>query len=69
MGKIIVTENVSLDGVAQDPLGGEGFRHGGWGSEILARGREEWAQVLLEEALASEALLQHAQVRRVVNPR
>jgi dihydrofolate reductase len=57
MGRIIVTENVSLDGVAQDPLGGEGFRHGGWGSEILARGREEWAKVLQDEALASEALL------------
>jgi dihydrofolate reductase len=57
MGKIIVTENVSLDGVAQDPLGGEGFKHGGWGTEILARDREEWAQVLQDEVLASEALL------------
>jgi len=57
MGKIIVTENVSLDGVAQDPLGGEGFKHGGWGTEILTTAREDWAKVLQDEALASEALL------------
>jgi hypothetical protein len=31
MGKIIVSENVSLDGVVQDhPTGEEGFKHGGW---------------------------------------
>ena len=29
MGKIIISENVSLDGVIQDPAGDEGFRHGG----------------------------------------
>jgi hypothetical protein len=30
MVKIIISENVSLDGVIQDPAGDEGFRHGGW---------------------------------------
>ena len=30
MGKIVVSENVSLDGVIQDPAGVEGFRLGGW---------------------------------------
>jgi hypothetical protein len=30
MGKIIVSENVTLDGVIEDPSGDEGFRHGGW---------------------------------------
>ncbi len=30
MGKIIISENVTLDGVVQDPAGDEGFRHGGW---------------------------------------
>ena len=30
MGKIVITGNVSLDGVVQDPTGEEGFRHGGW---------------------------------------
>jgi hypothetical protein len=29
MGKIVVSENVSLDGVVQDPTGEEGFRHAG----------------------------------------
>jgi dihydrofolate reductase len=53
MGKIVVSENVSLDGVVQDPTGDEGFRHGGW----LDRGREEWAKVELDEALRAGALL------------
>ena len=30
MGKIVVSENVSLDGVIQDPTGDEGLRFGGW---------------------------------------
>jgi dihydrofolate reductase len=30
MGKIVVSENVTLDGVIQDPAGDEGFRPGGW---------------------------------------
>jgi hypothetical protein len=30
MGKIVISDNVSLDGVVQDPAGDEGFRHGGW---------------------------------------
>jgi hypothetical protein len=30
MGTIIVSQNVSLDGVVQDPTGEEGFKHGGW---------------------------------------
>jgi hypothetical protein len=34
MGKIIVSENASLDGVVQDPTGEEGFRHGGWFGEF-----------------------------------
>ena len=30
MGKLVVSENVTLDGVVQDPAGDEGFRLGGW---------------------------------------
>jgi dihydrofolate reductase len=30
MGKLVVTEFISLDGVIEDPGGAEGFRHGGW---------------------------------------
>jgi dihydrofolate reductase len=57
MGKIIVSENVSLDGVVQDPTGEEGFRHGGWFSQIGDKDREEWAKVEFEEALGAGALL------------
>jgi len=57
LGKIIVTENVTLDGVIQDPAGDEGFRHGGWVGRIGDRGREEAAKVALDEALGTEAML------------
>ena len=30
MGKIVISDNVSLDGVIQDPAGDEGFERGGW---------------------------------------
>ena len=57
MGKVIVSENVSLDGVVQDPTGEEGFRHGGWFGQIGDKDREAWAKVELAEALGTEALL------------
>jgi dihydrofolate reductase len=57
MGKIIVSENVSLEGVVQDPTGDEGFRHGGWFGQIGDNDREQWAKVELAEALGTEALL------------
>ena len=57
MGKIIISENVSLDGVIQDPAGDEGFQRGGWVGRVGDLGREEAAQVLLEEALGTEAML------------
>ena len=57
MGKIVISENVSLDGVVQDPTGEEGFRHGGWFSQIVEKELAEWAKVEFEEALGAEALL------------
>ncbi|MGH3405035.1 MAG: dihydrofolate reductase family protein [Streptosporangiaceae bacterium] len=57
MGKIIVSENVTIDGVVQDPVGDGGFRHGGWGVQLGNADREAWAGILLDEALAAEALL------------
>jgi len=57
MGKIVVSENVSLDGVVQDPTGEEGFRHGGWFGQIADKDREAWAKMELDEALGAEALL------------
>jgi dihydrofolate reductase len=55
MGKIVVSENVSLDGVVQDPAGDEGFSRGGWVG--LLASREEVAKAALDEALGAEAFL------------
>ncbi len=55
MGRIVVTEFVSLDGVVEAPGGGEEFKHGGWSFEI-DRG-DEGNQFKLDEARESEALL------------
>jgi dihydrofolate reductase len=55
MGRIVVTEFVSLDGVMEAPGGGEDFRHAGWTFEI-GRG-EEGEKFKLEETLETEALL------------
>ena len=55
MGRIVVTEFVSLDGVIEDPGGAEDYRHGGWTFEI-ERG-EEGDRFKLEETLDTEALL------------
>ena len=55
MGRIVVSDNVSLDGVVQDPAGDEGFRVGGWVGRIMDR--KELARVTLDEALGSETLL------------
>jgi dihydrofolate reductase len=57
MGTIVISENVSLDGVIEDPAGGEGFERGGWVGRVGEEGREEAAKILLEEALRAEVLL------------
>jgi len=57
VGKIVISENVSLDGVIQDPAGVEGFRLGGWVGLIGGQGRQEAAKVVLEEALGAHAFL------------
>jgi dihydrofolate reductase len=55
MGKIIVSENVTLDGVIQDPAGDEGFRVGGWVG--LIKDRPQLNKLALDEALGTDALL------------
>jgi dihydrofolate reductase len=55
MGTIVVSDNVSLDGVIQDPAGDEGFPRGGWVG--LIKDRPELAQLALDEALGAEAML------------
>src|SRR6266545_3252105 len=57
MGKVVISENVTLDGVIQDPAGVEGFSHGGWVGRIGDRGRKEAAKVALDEALGAVAFL------------
>jgi dihydrofolate reductase len=55
VGRIVVTEFVSLDGVVEAPGGGENFKHGGWSFEI-SRG-DEGDKFKLDETMSSEALL------------
>jgi len=55
MGKIVISENVTLDGVIQDPAGDEGFRVGGWVG--LIKDSPQLNKLALDEALGAEALL------------
>ena len=55
MGKLVVSENVTLDGVVQDPAGDEGFRLGGWVG--LIKDRPGVNKLALDDALGAEALL------------
>jgi dihydrofolate reductase len=59
MGKIVMSgpQNVSLDGVVQDPDGEEGFSLGGWFVQFGGNDLEEWNKVALDEALGAEAWL------------
>jgi dihydrofolate reductase len=55
VGRIVVTEFVSLDGVVEDPGGAEDFKYSGWSFEV-SRG-DEGDKFKLDETLSSEALL------------
>jgi dihydrofolate reductase len=55
VGRIIVTEFVSLDGVIEDPGGSEDFKYGGWAFEF-SRG-DEGDKFKLDETMDSAALL------------
>ena len=55
MGKLMVTEFISLDGVVEDPGGSEDHPHGGWSFEYERT--EESGQFKAEETLESEAML------------
>ncbi len=59
MGKLVLSgpQNVSLDGVVQDPTGDEGFKLGGWFVESGGKDLEEWNRVALDDALGAEAWL------------
>jgi dihydrofolate reductase len=55
MGKLVVTEFVSIDGVFEDPGGAEGYEHGGWTFEY-DRG-EEGNKFKLDELMDAEVQL------------
>jgi len=57
MGKLVISENVSLDGVMEDPTGEEGSKHGGWFHQFLNGDSVAWAEFGLEQALSASALL------------
>ena len=55
MGRIVVTEFVSMDGVMEDPGGSENHRDSGWSFKI-DRG-DDGNKFKLDETMASDALL------------
>jgi dihydrofolate reductase len=55
MGRIVVTEFISLDGVVEDPGGSEDFKYGGW-SFAFDRG-DEGNKFKLDETMDADALL------------
>jgi dihydrofolate reductase len=57
MGQIIISTNMSLDGVVQDPDGQEGFARGGWFGQAGGSDLEEWARIESAEAMSTQALL------------
>jgi dihydrofolate reductase len=58
MGKIVLSTNVTLDGVVQDPDGQEGLEQGGWFHQFMgAKDLEDWIARETEEALDAAALL------------
>jgi len=54
MAKVVVTEYVTLDGVMEDPGGGEGGQYGGWSFQFWS---DEAAKFKFDELFASDALL------------
>ncbi|GGB22224.1 pyrimidine reductase [Flexivirga endophytica] len=57
MAKLVLSENVCLDGAIQDAVGMDGYDRGGWFTEMGADDYEAWAKVEYDEALGADALL------------
>jgi dihydrofolate reductase len=57
MGKLVISENMSIDGVIQDPTGEEGLGYGSWTGLTGDDDRQAWAGLLADEAVAAQALL------------
>jgi dihydrofolate reductase len=57
MGSIVVFENVSLDGVTQDPTGEEGFSRHDWRAGLSSTDRDAWDKLILDDAQGAQVLL------------
>jgi dihydrofolate reductase len=57
MGKIVISTNVSLDGVVQDPSGDEGFERGGWFGRYGGQDLDPWSAFMHADTLRLDALL------------
>src|SRR5437764_1218223 len=57
MGRIVISANVSVDGIVQDPVGQEGFRFAGWFDRLADNDRQAWARAEFEESLGASAML------------
>lgn len=57
MGTLVVFENISLDGVTQDPTGDEGFSRADWRAVLSSADQAAWGKMILDDALGAEALL------------
>jgi dihydrofolate reductase len=53
VGRIVVTEFITVDGVIEDPGGVDGFERGGWSADLS----EEGGRFKFDEAMATDALL------------
>jgi dihydrofolate reductase len=69
MGKIVISENVSIDGVLEDPMGTDGTAFGGWFELLSATDRAAWAETEYQEAMAADTLLFGADTYRWLAPR
>lgn len=57
MGRIVISTNMTLDGVVEDPDGLEGFDRGGWFAAYAAPSLEAWAELEAAESMTADALL------------
>lgn len=57
MGTIVWSTNTTLDGVVEDPDGGEGLEHGGWFAPSGGDDLAEWTRLTFEEAQGADAVL------------
>ena len=57
MGQIVVFENITLDGVMQDPTGAESASAFDWRDNLSAAGNEEWIRRIVRDTRGAQALL------------